>query len=286
MERNDRYYGDRSRSNYGDNRNNDFENYRDRYSNRGNYYGMQDQGHEYRNVRSTGGTAYGSSGPVGGYGASSHRGAMESQGSGDHYRYGDPNPYMGYNRNEGYEQTRGTGWRSEGDSGRGRGNYSGYGFGSNDRYGRQDNSYRYSGEGRRYSEFARDENRTDDRYRSYNAGTADHYLDRGPHKERREDNDYGRNRRGGESPYYEGSYDTSDFKYSGEIKSPRRHRDDDNYATGSYPSNRAYVSEHRSKAGSSDGDRMSSRERRHGRSGPDYGAWSGAGTYGYDTYGA
>ncbi|WP_299823965.1 hypothetical protein [uncultured Pontibacter sp.] len=281
MERDERYYGDNRRGNHGNNRDDQFENYRDRYSNRGNYYGMQDQGHEYRNVRGTGGTSFGAGGPVGGYGASSHRGATENRGDQDNYRYGDPNPYMGNNRNRGYNSNRGTGWRSE--SGRDHGNYSGYGYGNNDRYARQDNSYRYSGEGRNYNQFARDENRTDDRYRSYNAGTADHYTDRGPHRERREENNYGHNRSRSESPYYDGSYDDSDFRYSGEIKSSRGNQDE-NYATGSYSSNRAYISDQ--KAGSNDGEHRSSRDdRRSGRSGPDYSSWSSAGSYGYDTYG-
>ncbi|MEJ8801652.1 hypothetical protein [Pontibacter sp. H249] len=277
MERNDRYQD--NRNNYGESRNKPFENYRDRYSGRGNYYGMPDKGHEYRNVRGTGNTSFGAGGPVGGYGASSYREVTENQSGSDHYHYGDPNPYMDNNRNRNYGAGNEFGWRSERDSRHSRGDN----FGS-DRYSRQDNSYRYSGSGRRYDEFARDENRTDDRYRSYNAGTADHYVDRGPIRERREDNDYGRSRMSGESPYYEGTYDNSDFKYSGEIRSPRNRRDD-NYATGSYASNRAYVSEQQNKVGSNDGERRSSRENRYGRSGPDYGSWSSAGTYGYDTYG-
>ncbi|GAB3204434.1 hypothetical protein ABID22_003336 [Pontibacter aydingkolensis] len=276
MERNDSYYSNRSRDNYGEDRNRQFDNYRDRYSGGGNYYGMPDQGYEYRNVKNTGSTGSSSSGPM-----QSGKHDDYRTGGREHYHYGDPNPYMGNNRNRDHGAGNEFGWRSERDTRHSRGNN----FGGNDRYARQDNSYRYSGEGRHYNEFARDENRTDDRYRSYNAGTADHYLDRGPIRERREDNDYGRNRMQGESPYYEGTYDNSDFKYSGEIRSPRRGQSQDNYGTGLYASNRANVSEHRSEAGSSDGERRSSRERRQGRSGPDYGAWSGAGSYGDDTFG-
>lgn len=275
MERNDRHYGDRSRGYNKDNRNEQFENYRDRYSNRGNYYGMQDAGHEYRNVRSTGSTGSSSSGPM-----QSGRHDDYRAGHSDSYHYGDPNPYMGNSRNRDYGSGSEFGWRSERDTRHSRGNN----FGDRDRYGRQDNSYRYSGEGRHYNEFARDENRTDDRYRSYNAGTADHYVDRGPIREGREDNDYGRkNMQYGESPYYEGTYDDSDFRYSGEIRSSRNRSDDDNYATGLYASNRAYVSDHRNRAGSSDGDRVSSRERRYGRSGPDYGSSSGVSSYGSES---
>lgn len=275
MERDSRYDNHNRRD-----RDRPFENYRDRYSSHGNYYGMQNSGHEYRNVRGTGNTDYGSGGPVAGYGASSHRGATGSQGSGNHYHYGDPNPYMGNRRNDGgYEQSRGTGWRSERDGGRG-------GYAGNDRYNRQDNSYRYSGQGRRYEDFARDEDRqetTDDRYRSFNAGATDQYYDRGPIPERREDNDFGRFR--SESPYYDGSYDDSNFRYGGEIRQSGRRNADDNYGTGLYASNRAYNSEHQNQAGSNDGEHSSSRYRRHGRSGPDYGADSSIRSYGYDDFG-
>ncbi|MFD2514958.1 hypothetical protein ACFSRY_13860 [Pontibacter locisalis] len=269
----DRSYN-RSRSN----ENEPFENYRDRYSSQGNYYGMRDDDYEYRNVKSTNTRPSDYS--------SSNAGPMQDSqnrdyrsGSSSNYHYGDPNPYMGNSRNEGYESTRGTGWRSENDSGRGRGNYSGYGFGDSDRYSRQDNSYRYGGEGRRYSDFGRDEERTYDRNRSYNAGTEDSYYDRGDFKRKRHENDFGRDR-DYSNRYYDGSYDDSDFRYKGEIKSVDRDRDD-NYATGLYASNRSYVSDHND----SDGERTSSRQNRHHRSGPDYSANSRISSYGYDNFG-
>lgn len=275
MERNDRYYDNRSHSNYGENRNRQFD--ESRYSGRGNYYGMPDESAAYQNVNRYAGTSKYSSSSNSPMQSGKHE-DYRTGSNRDHYHYGDPNPYMGNSRNSNYGRGKEFGWRSERDTSHSRGNN----FGHDDRYARQDNSYRYSGEGRHYNEFARDEKRTDDRDRSYNAGTADHYIDRGPHHERREDNDYGRNRMHGESPYYEGTYDTSDFKYSGEIRSPK-HRSDDNYGTGSYASNRAYLSEQRT--GSSDGERRSSRERRYGRSGPDYRADSHISSYGYDDFG-
>lgn len=270
MERNDRGYGSRS---YGDNRDQHFDNYRDRYSNRGNYYGMEDAGKAYRNVSGHSGSGYHRSSPM-----QSGRHDDYSTGSREHYRYGDQNPYMGNERNRDYDRGSEFGWRSERDTGHSRGDKFG------DRYSRQDNSYRYSGEGRRYSEFARDEKRTDDRKRSYNAGTADHYIDRGPHHERREDNDYGRNQMiSGESPYYEGTYDTSDFKYSGVIRTPLNRSE--GLSSGRYGSDRGYRGEHYRTAGSSDGEHVSSRERHHPRSGPDYNANSPISSYGYTDFG-
>ena len=277
MERNDRYYGNRGHKNYGDNRDQQFDNYRDRYSNRGNYYGMEDARQAYRDVKSSGGSSSYGRGPM-----QSGRHEDYRTGGRDQYRYGDQNPYMSHERNRDYGRSNEFGWRSERDTGHSRGDS----FGARDRYGRQDNSYRYSGEGRRYSEFARDEKRTDDRNRSYNAGTADHYIDRGPQPERREDNDYGRDQEiSGESPYYEGTYDTSDFKYSGVIRTPLNRSDEGRYSSGRYGSDRGYKGEHHRQAGSSDGEHVSSR-RRHPRSGPDYSANSPISSYGYTDFGA
>lgn len=302
MERNDPNYhrefenklhrDERSGSNYGDdynrelnrNRNQAFENYRDRYSNRhGNYYGMPDQNAEYRNVRSSNqdpNFGYRSGGPVGGYGASSHRGVTER---GSDYHYGDPNPYMGNSRNEqsgGYERRRGTGWGAEdnyGTYGTSRGtNYSaGSGSSDSNRYGRQDNSYRYEGSGRRYEDFGRDENKKMYRGRSdhgYNMLGIDAYYDRGEHKERRSDNDY---RGGDQNRYYDRDYDSDDMRYRGEIRNANR---GDNYATGLYASNRSYVSDH------DDYSQRSSRYRKPGEtSGPDYSAESGMSSYGSES---
>ncbi|WP_439881861.1 hypothetical protein ACSX1A_01620 [Pontibacter sp. MBLB2868] len=273
---------DRDYDRHYDRDNEHFENYRDRYSARGNYYGMPDSDHEYRNVKSRDTRPSEFDKSSGGPMQDSKSRDYSTGSSSSHYHYGDPNPYMGNSRNEGYERTRGTGWRSESDAGRSRGNYSGYGYGrqDNDRYDRQDNSYRYEGEGRRYRDFGRDEDRTDDRNRSFNAGTEDSYYDRGDFNRSREDNDYGRNRNYSRS-YYSGNFDDSSSHYKGEIRNSDRDRDD-NYATGLYASNRAYVSDHRNE---SDGDRNSSRERRHPRSGPDYSANSRISSYGYDNFG-
>ncbi|WP_266204539.1 hypothetical protein [Pontibacter kalidii] len=281
MERNDREY-QRDYENRSD-RNEAFDNYRDRYSNRhGNYYGMRDENAEYRNVRSANpdpNFGYRSGGPVGGYGASSYRGVTEQRGS--DYHYGDPNPYMGNRRNEqsgGYERQRGTGWGAEdnyGTYGTARGtNYSaGSGSHDSDRYRRQDNSYRSGGQGRRYEDFNRDEKmyrgRSD---RGYNMLGIDAYYDRGEHRERRSDNDY---RGGQQRNYYDRDYDSDDMRYRGEISNSGQR---DNYATGLYASNRSYVSDN------DDYSQRSSRYRRPGEtSGPDYRANSGASSYGMES---
>lgn len=280
MERDNEDYNRNSRSSNQQRRqdNEKFENYRDRYSGRGNYYGMRDEDAEYRNVRSTGSTNSGS-GPVGGYGASSHRGATGNRNNQGDYHYGDPNPYMSNDRNGGYDRTRGTGWRDNNDR------YSHYGSdrtNDRERYSRQDNSYQYGdqGQGRRYSDFGRDEGRTYNRNtnRGYNAGTEDSYYDRSDFKHDRSDNDY----RGGRNynEWQEDNNKRDDFRYSGRIQNSGSDRDD-NYATGLYASNRAYNSDNPSN---SDGDRSSSRQRRSGKSGPDYSSRSSISDYGTGEY--
>lgn len=277
MERDNEHYNRNSRSS-SQRRNQDneqFENFRDRYSGRGNYYGMRDEDAEYRNVRSTGSTSYGS-GPVAGYDASSHRGATGNRNSQESYHYGDPNPYMQNDRNGGYERTRGTGWRDNNDR------YSRYDSdrtNDRERYARQGNSYHYGdqGEGRRYSDFGRDEGRTYNRdtNRGYNAGTEDSYYDRSDFKHDSSDNDYRGGRRNREE-WDDHNNSREDFRYSGRIQDSGSSRDD-NYATGQYASNRAYNSDHPSN---SDGDRASSRQHRSGRSGPDYSSRSSISDYG------
>ncbi|AKD03641.1 hypothetical protein POKO110462_02630 [Pontibacter korlensis] len=299
MERNDRNnnrefenrYQDNNRNehrrDYRDDSNEGFQNYRSRYSNtHGNYYGMRDDNAEYRNVRgynSDPNAGSRSGGPVVGYGASSYRGVTESGDQDNNYRYGDPNPYMGNNRNRqnsgGYERTRGTGWGAEdyyGTYGTSRGtNYSAGSY-DQDQYSRQDNSYRYGGEGRRYDDFNRDEDRKMFRGRSgegYNMLGIDAYYDRGEHRERRSDNDY---RGGDQNRFYGRDNDNSDLRYEGDIRSSSR--DNDNYANGMYSSNRSYVSDN------DDYSQRSSRYRRPGESsGPDYGADSGISNYGNQT---
>lgn len=268
MERNERYQGDNRRSYNRDNRDDQFENYRDRYQDRGHYYGMPHEGAAYRNVKSSSDSSrYGheSGGPM-------QSGRHEDYRTDEHYRYGDQNPYMGNRRNSDSGSRNEFGWRSERDTHHSRGNNFGKSLSEPHHYARQDNSYRSTGEGRRYSEFARDEHRTDDSHRSYNPGNSDSYYDRGRQPERREDNDYGRNRSQGESPYYDGSYDNSDFRYHGTIRNVD-HEGDDRFGSSRRSDQRR---------GSNDGDRSSSRERRHGRSGPDYRADSGIRSYGYD----
>jgi hypothetical protein len=268
MERNDRNYGDRRRRNEEHNRDQQFENYRDRYQDRGNYYGMPNEGAAYRNVRSNSESSrYGheSGGPM-------QSGKNEDYRTNDQYHYGDQNPYMGNRRNSDYGNRNEFDWRSERDTHHSRGNNFGKSLSEPHHYARQDNSYRSTGEGRRYNEFARDEHRTDDSHRSYNPGNSDSYYDRGKQPARREDNDYGRSRSSSESPYYDGSYDNSDFRYQGTIRSVD-HQGDDRFG----PSNRS-----EQRRGSSDGERSSSRERNTRRSGPDYGADSHISSYGKD----
>ncbi|WP_276497514.1 hypothetical protein [Pontibacter litorisediminis] len=276
MERNERNYrGDFEDRN---NRDDGFQNYRERYSNRhGNYYGMRDDDAEYRNVRGHNpdpNFGYRSGGPVAGYGASSYRGLTDSSNR-DSYHYGDPNPYMGNSRNDGggYERSRGTGWGTEdkyGTYGTSRG--TNYSEGSG-RYNRQDNSYQHGGQGRRYEDFNQDEKMYRGRSeRGYNMLGIDAYYDRGEHRERRSDNDY---RGGDQRNYYDRDYRGDDERYRGEIRNSNR---GDNYATGLYASNRSYVSDN------DDYSQRSSRYRRPGEtSGPDYSAHHGASNYGMES---
>lgn len=280
MERDNEYYNRNSR-NSGQRRNQDneqFENFRDRYTSRGNYYGMRDADAEYRDVRSTGSTGYGS-GPAAGYDASNYRGASDNRHNQNGYHYGDPNPYMGNDRNGGYERTRGTGWRDNNDR------YSRYDSDRTDdreRYSRQDNSYRYGdqGQGRRYSDFGRDEGRTYNQHtnRGYNAATEDSYYDRSDFDHDRSDNDYrgsNRNPQRNLSHWQDRHNDSDDYRYSGRIQSSGSDRDD------TYASNRAYNTDNPSN---SDGERSSSRQRRSGRSGPDYSSHSAISDYGAGEY--
>jgi hypothetical protein len=190
-------------------------NYQSRYEGGGNYYGMPHQEHEYRNVSGQGNTRGNRPGQSGGYGGSSRRGSQDqddrrtqgrmhqnewggnadynrgSQGQGrsqdDHYRYGDPNPYMNYQRQGGYERERGTGWRSEGVDH------------ANRRYERQENSYRHTGHGRRFDQYGQDEEynyahgRQDGRRSIEDSESLDdRYYDRGEHSRSSSENDYGR----------------------------------------------------------------------------------------------
>ncbi|PRY05698.1 hypothetical protein CLV24_12915 [Pontibacter ummariensis] len=273
---------DYSRSNSYNNssRGGDLDTYRSRYSSGGNYYGMRDENAAYRNVRSTGRTDFGSSGPaVGGAGGRGGYSGSNRNENEDHYRYGDPNPYMGYDRNGGYERTRGTGWRSSDDSA------------SSDRDGftREDSNYENGRRGRRFESLGRSRSSYDsdqgkrtwhpnDR-RSYNIGTEDQYFDRSAWDHTRWDNNFDPS----DSNRYSGRYqsdddtDREDYRYSGRIQDVDR---EDNYATGLYSNNRSYLSDQEN----SDGDRYSRRERRDDRSGPDYSYRSPIRSYGRGEY--
>lgn len=255
MERNERDH--RRHHDFDDrsNRHDGFQTYRDRYSNRhGNYYGMHDEHAAYRDVHSSNpdpNFGYRSGGPVGGYGASSHRGVTEH---GEHYHYGDPNPYMGNRRNDReYERSRGTGWEERDVYGT-YGNPRSTSYSPGASYSRQDNSYQYGGQGRRYEDFNTDEKMYRGRGdHGYNMLGIDAYYDRGKQPERRSDNDF----RGKEhqQPYYDPHYSGHDERYSGEIRNSDR--------------------------GSYDYSQRSSRYRRPGEtSGPDYSAHSGPSAYG------
>ncbi|GAB3830314.1 hypothetical protein [Pontibacter rugosus] len=275
--------GDYDRNN---NRDRSFENYRDRYDNhRGNYYGMSNDDYEYRNVRSTGSTAFGS-GPVSSNNASSNRSESGNRDQ-ENYRYGDPNPYMSNRRNSsGYEASRGTGWDRHDNYGTTNSNRStNYNAGhDNDDYSRQNNSYQYSGQGRRYNDFNRDENRKMNSGDSgYNMLGIDAYTDRGDHDRSYTDNSY---RRGNDSNnFYEGHYNNSERMNRGSIRNSGSSSNDDTYASGLYASNRSYNSDHRNNDNDDyDYSQRSSRYRKPGESsGPDYSADSGAGDYGYKT---
>ncbi|ARS37680.1 hypothetical protein CA264_01775 [Pontibacter actiniarum] len=242
---------------------------------------MRDEDAEYRNVRSTGSNVNYGGGPVAGYDASSYRGASDSN---DHYHYGDPNPYMSNRRSGGgYRSSRGTGWEDHdnyGTTGTSRGTNYSAGSSDSDRYSRQDNSYRYSGQGRRYDDFNRDEDNKSYRGRSdrgYNMLGTDAYYDRGDQPRSRWENDYDRDNR---RSMYEGRSDRDDYSDRGEIRRTDRGNSgrDENYATGLYANNRSYVSDN------NDYSERSSRYRRPGEtSGPDYGANSGISSYGNET---
>lgn len=187
--------------------------YLSRYEDRGNYYGIPDRDREYRNVRSQGSTTGSSQGPSVGSRGSSRSGdysqgdrhtqgrmhqnewgsnadynrGRQSQGRSqdDHYRYGDPSPYMHSQRQRNYGNS--DDWRSEGVDH------------ANRRYDRQENSYRQTGHGRRFDQYGRDEKYNyahgpqDGRRSIENSESLDdRYIDRGEHSRSSSDNDYGR----------------------------------------------------------------------------------------------
>ncbi|MCJ8167348.1 hypothetical protein MKJ04_21080 [Pontibacter sp. E15-1] len=228
-----------------------FENYRDRYSNqRGNYYGMNNDDAAYRNVNS-----YNSNSEQKWSGRDDQRdfgnrqGSRDSRNSAQEYHYGDPNPYMQNDRNGGYDRTRGTGWRDNNDR---NSHYDSHRISDRDTYERQDNSYHYGGEGqgRRYNDFGRDEGR------SYNRDRNSGYNRETENSRNRSDNDFrgdSRNPNRNYNQWQDRHNDKEDFRYGGRIQSRNESRDN-------------------------------SRQQRSGQSGPDYSAKSSIGNYGRGEY--
>lgn len=265
MERNEHYYDQNYDTRRYTNRKEETElpeSY-DRYSRRGNYYGMPDTDAAYHNVsvqrREDSGSF--SPGPMGGYGAGNYNENYERVHSNrdNHYRYGDDSHFRqahGYSgqgdyRNESY-RNRDRVYDRYGDSqdySRGQQYSSNYDVAGNRRYARQENSYQNPGHGRRYSEYGRDE-----RY-NYGHELTDIHHDRGEHIRSQSENDFVRNYR----PANQFDFDENkeDYRYRGRIEN-----------TGSGQSlNRENMNR---------GPRPS---------GPDYSRQSPIGSYGYETFG-
>ncbi len=279
MERNEQYQNRMYNQSYSNRREESRpENY-ERYTDRGNYYGMPHHEDRYDNVSVRDGRDSGrfSPGPMGGYGANNYNKHYSSnqdnvhRNRDNHYRYGDDNHFRQSHGYSGQQDSQDRGFNK-------RDNYnyspeygSNYDVTGNRMYARQENSYQSQGRGRRFEDHGKDE-----RY-NYGHELTDIHHDRGPLERDSSQNDYNpqvRNRGFGEHD--------EDFRYSGEIRSTgNRNSNRDNYATGLYASNRSYVSDH----SDSDGDRYSSRENRSRRSGPDYSKSSPISGYGYDTFG-
>ncbi|MBB6612435.1 hypothetical protein H7F15_15415 [Pontibacter sp. Tf4] len=275
MERNEHYY-ERNYNQYEDgNRSGE------RYSQRGNYYGMSGNDYGSGNVRMQQRSDFNefSSGPSGGYGAGNYNDIHRNRD--DHYRYGDDNHFRrshGYTGQSNYSnqdyrspeyRNRTNQYSAEDSYSRSQPYSSGYDIAGNRQYARQENSYQNPGHGRRYSDYGRDE-----RY-NYSHELTDIHHDRGEVPSSSE-NDYNP---GNKRDYYD---HRADYRYSGSIESRNSSSDRDNYATGLYSSNRAYLADHPNE---SDGERYSSRERRHPRSGPDYSASSPISGYGNESFG-
>lgn len=266
----------------GRNEDSDLSNFQSRYAQRGNYYGMPDQGHEYHNVRNQGNTYDNASGSGGDYGASSRRGSYDQndrhiqgqmhqnewgssgQGSGrssqqDHYHYGDPNPYMNNQRNRSNEGSFGTDWRNEDVDH------------ANRRYSRQENSYRHTGHGRRFDQYGQDEHYNyshgqQDGRRSIQDSESldDRYIDRGDHSRPSSANDYGQQ--------YGSNYDHRNRNSQGR---------NDNYETRSFQDRSSGRSQGSDDFDHTSGDYPSRSPKGYGqRSGPDYSASSPITNYG------
>lgn len=271
MERNEHYY-DRNYNQYDDYSSGNQRQKNESYSQRGNYYGIQDSNYGHGNVRMQQRSDFNdySQGPVGGYGAGNYNDNYNRthRNRDDHYRYGDDNHFKqshGYAtgsnyRNNDYrnEEYRNRDYRNRGndsqDYNSGLPYSSNYDVAGNRRYARQENSYQNPGYGRRFSEYGQDERR------NYNHELTDIHHDRGEIPDSSE-NDY----RGSFRPSNQFDFDENkeDYRYSGRIVNSG--------------SSRGYSG--------SDGDRYSSRENRDRRSGPDYSKSSPISGYGYDTFG-
>ncbi|NDK55252.1 hypothetical protein [Pontibacter fetidus] len=254
METNEHYYDSNyDTSRYTNRREENAPESYNRYSQRGNYYGIADTDHGHGNVRIQQRDDFYefSRGPVGGYGAANYNDNYRNthRNRDDHYRYGDDNHFKeshGYTGNQDYrsEEYRN---RISQDQNYSRG--SNYGDAGNSRYARQENSYQNPGYGRRYSEYGQDERR------NYNHDLTDIHHDRGEHSRSASDNNYGRNYR----PANQFDFDDNkeDYRYSGRIKS----------------------------SGSTNDQYRENVNRNRHPSGPDYSRHSPISNYGYDTFG-
>ncbi|WP_242927401.1 hypothetical protein [Pontibacter vulgaris] len=288
-ERDNEHFGQEHRGEHRGREQNDLSSHLTRYTERGNYFGMPHHEEMHRDVRSTQRSDFneGTMGPMAGQGGGrSYRSGQsnydQDRNRQDHYHYGDPNPYMNYDRNGGYDRTRGTGWRSERDDYMNSGNYglNQPDYSETDHYARQENSYRTGGQGRRFTEFGRDERHNyghdrgsrGQRTSQYSENLDDRYFDRSDAGRSKSENDYGRQ----QSRYQNEGYDG--------YGSSRRYQGSDNYGTGSYSSNRAYLSDQSRERGQFDrrSDEFPSRSNseRSQRSGPDYSKHSPISNYG------
>jgi hypothetical protein len=223
--------------------------------------GRQDRSHNYERERHTQGQMHqnewgGSSRDSDRNRYSQHQSGSSQQGQ---YRYGDPNPYMDYQRQGGYERTRGTGWRSEDVDH------------ANRRYDRQENSYRHTGHGRHIDQFGTDEhynysrNRQDGRRSLEDSESLDdRYVDRGEHRSSSSRSDYGQQ--------YGSNYDHRNRDRQGR---------DDNYESGRYREQGSGRSREGGQFDHTSDDYPSRSPKGYGhKSGPDYSASSPITNYG------
>ena len=151
MERNEHYYDQRNSQGNGNE-----QQFRQRYSQHGNYYGMPNNDHEYRNVRMQQRHDFNdfSEGPSGGYGANNYNDVYRNRD--DHYRYGDDQHFRQSHGYTGQQNSHSTDYRNDDNYSRSQPYSSGYDVAGNRRYARQANSYDNPGHGRRYGDYGRD----------------------------------------------------------------------------------------------------------------------------------